>query len=306
MKNNPLVSIITPSFNQGIYIEDTIMSVLNQTYKNIEYIMIDGGSEDNTLQIIKKYEKGIDYWISEKDAGQADAINKGMKKAKGDLLCWINSDDILYEDFVSTRVKQFLQNPEIDFIYGDVEQGVDISKKRLRKGKPPYNRWNMLKDLNAAAPQQSAMWRREVLEEVGMLDAQWHVLLDRDFFVRIIHKCRIKYFPGAVAFFRNHDKSKSIAEAAKWMEELPIYYENIENVTGPIDHKLKKKILTNTYLECAKIAQQLKNDIAKNNFLHKAKKQNYWFYCKQRYFKKWWIRMNKYLLSSKTLLKKMN
>ena len=128
------VSIITPSYNQALYLEETILSVLAQTYSNIEYIVIDGGSTDGSVEIIQRYAHRIDYWCSEKDAGQADAINKGFQHATGDLICWINSDDILYATFVEERVQQFKQHPDIDMIYGDVEQGVDLNHKKVRYG----------------------------------------------------------------------------------------------------------------------------------------------------------------------------
>ena len=135
-KSNKIrVSIITPSYNQGKYLEQTIQSVLSQSYSKIEYIIIDGDSKDNSVEVIKKYEKDIAYWISEPDNGQADAINKGLKQAKGDFLCWVNSDDILYPDYISKRVQQFIENPNADMIYGDVEQGPDLSNKRIRKGR---------------------------------------------------------------------------------------------------------------------------------------------------------------------------
>ena len=176
---NPLVSVVTPSYNQGGYIEETIISVLNQNYKNIEYIIIDGGSKDNSVEVIKKYASKLAYWISEPDKGQADAINKGFLKANGDYICWINSDDILYPDFISRRIKEFEQNPEIDMIYGDVDQGAAPGDTWIRKGAvTSYNL--MRKTLEIPIPQQSAILRRRVLEKTGILDPKWHVLLDRD------------------------------------------------------------------------------------------------------------------------------
>ena len=147
------VSIVTPSYNQGKYLEQTIQSVLNQTYNNIEYLVVDGGSTDNSVNIIKNYEEKISYWISEPDKGQADAINKGFKLAKGDFICWVNSDDILYPNFVADRVQQFKENPNVGMIYGDIEQGHDPSIKRLRKGRQT-NIKDMLKDANCPIPQQ--------------------------------------------------------------------------------------------------------------------------------------------------------
>jgi len=226
IQNKPKVSIITPSYNQGQYLEETILSVLNQTYINIEYIIIDGGSTDNSVEIIRKYESKITYWISEKDEGQADAINKGIKKITGELICWINSDDIIYNDFIEQRVIQFNKNPSIDFIYGDVEQGPDFKNKYIRKG-AKSNFKEMLISLNVPIPQQSTMWRSKLIDLIGYLDPQWHVLLDREYFMRIASNSKILYVPGAVAFFRNHKQSKSIKDWHKWADELEKYYEQL-------------------------------------------------------------------------------
>jgi glycosyltransferase involved in cell wall biosynthesis len=222
---NQLVSIITPSYNQGEYLEETIASVLSQTYKNIEYIIIDGGSSDTSVDIIKKYSSRLAFWVSEPDKGQADAINKGFEKAIGDLICWINSDDLLYPDFVERRVHEFEQNPEVEMIYGDVDQGEDWNNRVVRKG------WqtdfeSIVRNCYIPTNQQSAMWRSEVLRKVGVLDPRWQVLLDFDFFLRITRDCSFKYFPGSVAFFRNHKDSKSIAQKEKWIEELEIFLDD--------------------------------------------------------------------------------
>ena len=109
----PKISIITPSYNQGIFIEETILSVLDQNYPNLEYIIMDGGSTDNTVDIIKKYEDRITYWISEKDNGQSDAINKGFHKSTGDILHWLNSDDVLVPRALNMLVEYLSNNPDI-------------------------------------------------------------------------------------------------------------------------------------------------------------------------------------------------
>lgn len=275
-----LVSIITPSFNQGRFLEETILSVLNQDYSNIEYILIDGGSSDNSKEIIMKYADWISYWVSEPDIGQADAINKGFRKSKGDLICWINSDDLLYPNFVSTRVKQFLDNPDVDFIYGDVEQGKDQSQRILRKGsKSDYKK--MLLTLQIPIPQQSAIWRREVIKKIGYLDTQWYVLLDWEYFMRISQKCRILYQPGPVAFFRNHEKSKSVLESNKWAEELEKYYNNL--FTGFLSDEymsLKTKALSEMYFICAKICEATSDKESKLKYYSLAKTTNGYFYRK--------------------------
>ena len=288
-KNSSIcVSVITPSYNQGKYLEQTIQSVLNQTYSNIEYLVIDGGSTDNSIDIIKKYEKIIAHWISEPDNGQADAVNKGFNRANGNLLCWINSDDILYPDYVDNRVRQFKENPNADMIYGDIDKGPEPSKKRIRKGKQT-NIKDMLKYAQCPIPQQSAMWRRKVVEKIGHLGTQWHVVLDREYFIRMAAKCRIKYIPGAVAFFRNHEKSKSIMQKLKWAEELPGYYEavfndNIYNLS-PNLLSYKDKCLSKIYLKCARISANAGKEKATKEFFNKSKKSSFYNYFLERYLK---------------------
>ena len=263
---NLKVTIITPSYNQGEYLEETIQSVLNQTYSNIEYIVIDGGSTDNSVDIIRKYEERITYWCSEKDNGQADAINKGLKLATGDLVCWINSDDILYPNFTENFVNHFVAHPNVDFLYGDVEQGVEMQHATIRRGEA-IDYPTVLRTLRVPMPQQATMWRKEVMDKIGYLDPQWHVLLDREYFMRIAQHCVIEYLPGVVAFFRNHENAKSIAEWHKWMPELEKYYTTLfEDSKFPYQH-LKNESMASMYWECYRIAHTC----------NKSKEQKY--YC---------------------------
>jgi glycosyltransferase involved in cell wall biosynthesis len=268
----PLVSVITPSFNQSKYLEETINSVLNQNYNNVEHIIIDGGSTDNSVEVIKKYASKLAYWISEKDKGQADAINKGLLKASGDFICWINSDDILYPDFISRRIKEFEQNPDIDMIYGDVDQGPAPGDTWIRKGvSTTYNL--MRKTLEIPIPQQSAIWRRRVLEKTGVLDPKWHVLLDRDYFIRISKNHNILYVPGALAFFRIHQNSKSIKEAIKWTEELPVYYESL--IEKWADYKNQRHlVMAKCYWYCSNICSDNSDLVKAKEFLIKVKKES--------------------------------
>ncbi len=252
--NSIKVSVITPSYNQGAFLEETIQSVLSQSYDNIEYIIIDGGSTDNSVNIIKRYTDHLAYWCSEKDNGQADAINKGFKHATGSLLCWINSDDILYPTFVEERVQQFIQHPEADMIYGDVEQGDSPAHKFVRRG-APVTYVDMLLTLNVPIPQQSAMWKRTILDRIGYLQPQWYVLLDREFFMRMAESGIILYREGALAFFRNHEQSKSIKDWGRWATELECYYVHLfENEHSPFYH-YKRQAMTSLYLHCYKIAR---------------------------------------------------
>ena len=252
--NSIKVSIITPSYNQGAFLEETIQSVLAQTYGNIEYIVIDGGSTDNSVDVIQRYADHIAYWCSEKDNGQADAINKGFRHATGSLLCWINSDDILYPTFVEERVRQFIQHPEMDMIYGDVEQGDSMAHKTLRRGAPATYQ-DMLLTLNVPIPQQSAMWSRRILDRIGCLQPQWYVLLDREFFMRMAEAGNILYVAGALAFFRNHEQSKSVKDWGRWAAELECYYAQLFQNEHTAYYKYKRQAMTSLYLHCYKIAR---------------------------------------------------
>jgi glycosyltransferase involved in cell wall biosynthesis len=281
--NLPLVSIITPSYNQASYLEETILSIITQDYKNIEPIIIDGGSDDDSVEIIKKYEKHLSFWVSEKDNGQADAINKGIEKSTGEFICWINSDDVIYPNFISRRVAEFKLHPEVDFIYGDVHQGKDLKNLTYRKGKKTdYSK--MLRTIDVPIPQQSAIWKRSVIDKVGILDDKWHVLLDREYFMRIAMNCDILYIPGSVAFFRNHKLSKSIAESLRWTEEMPEYYLKLFDSSLPVKYKhFWKECITNMYLYCAVVAKESAS-LKEDEFIEKAKTTSNFYYYKYSYY----------------------
>jgi glycosyltransferase involved in cell wall biosynthesis len=277
-ENYPLVSIITPSYNQANFLEETILSVLNQEYNNIEYIIIDGGSKDGSLEIIRKYEKYFVYWASETDKGQGDAINKGIAKSKGEYICWVNSDDLLYPGFIESRVTLFQKNPDVDLIYGDVDQGKDPDKSWLRRGKQTsFN--NILKTLDVPIPQQSAMWRRKVIDHTGLLDPNLYVLLDRDYFIRISKNHRILYDSGALSFFRIHEKSKSISETIKWAEELPPYYSSLTK--SWVEYKKhSKRVMSQCFWLCGNIYAENNELILSKEFFNKAKKSDLLTYTK--------------------------
>lgn len=284
-----LVSVVTPSYNQGQYLEQTIQSVLNQTYPNVEYLVIDGGSTDNSIEIIKKYKEKIAFWISEPDSGQADAINKGFKRAKGDLLCWVNSDDIVYPHYIADRVNQFREHPDVGMIYGDIEQGPDFSNKRIRKGRQTSIE-DMLKSFECPIPQQSAVWRRSVIEKIGYLVPKWHAMLDREYFIRVAANFPIKYVPGAVAFFRNHEQSKSINQKVTWADEMPACYENIfkDDIyrLSPVLLSYQNQCLARVYLKCAKIYGNAGKTQEAEELFRKSKKASLYQYLLRRHLKR--------------------
>ena len=254
----PKVSIITPSFNQGQYLEETIRSVLLQDYPNLEYLILDGGSSDNSIEIIQKYEQWLSFWVSEPDGGQADAINTGMQKSTGEYIGWLNSDDLLYPSAIRRVVEAFRCDRDAELIFGDVEQGQNLQQGIyvLRGEQIEFS--EMLRTLRVPSPQQGCLWKRSVIKRIGPLDQRWQVVLDREFFTRAAEKCRVRHLPGILGFFRNHEHSKSISQKRQWLVELPqMYIEFFERADLPLEIGWKKKeTMGAVYLVCASITYQ--------------------------------------------------
>ena len=222
--NKQLVSIITPSFNQGIFLEEAIQSVLNQDYPNLEYIIIDGGSTDGSVDIIKHYEERISFWVSEADMGQTDAINKGFARANGDILAWLNSDDTYRPGAIQEAVDYLNDHPEVAMVYGHAfyidEEGEDVAQyptsrtdyRKLRRG-------------NSTIPQQAAFFRSSVWKMVGPLDPSFYYAMDYDLWIRISAVSPIDHYPRVWANFRLQDSSKSMQEAHRcWPEIMRIHF----------------------------------------------------------------------------------
>ena len=202
----PKISIVTPSLNQGRFIEETIRSVLLQGYPNLEYIIIDGGSTDKSVDIIKKYEKWLAYWVSEPDRGQSHAINKGFKKTSGEITAWLNSDDY-YEQNIMVHVADYLQDGRgTDFIYGDGND-VDENGNIMRRIEP--RQFNLIHALfHNPIPQHSCFWRSMVFIEMGYLKENYHYSMDHEFWIRCGLKKNFYYIPILFANYRHHLTSK--------------------------------------------------------------------------------------------------
>ncbi len=239
-----LVSIVTPSYNQAPYLEQTIQSVLGQDYPHIEYFVIDGGSTDSSVEIIKKYAKPlesgsllptvqkqvssrrhgdasglhrIDYWISEKDRGQAEAINKGFAHTKGEILAWLNSDDYYLPDTLSAVVKCFEENPEVVMVYGDM-LAVDGNGQTINILK--YKQLS-LEDLLCfqIIGQPSVFFRRSAFEKTGPLETTFHFMLDHQLWIRLAQQGPILHVPQVWSAARYHPAAKNRARAAEFGRE---------------------------------------------------------------------------------------
>lgn len=184
-KNQPLVSIITVVYNGEKYLEETIKSVLSQTYKNIEYIIVDGGSKDKSKDIIRKYEKKLSYWVSEKDNGMYDAINKGIKVAKGEIIATLNSDDMYYDkETVNDIVKYFQENEKTEWVYGNFLE-VNFNGDIIRKYNIPVYNKKLLKYASwCYIPQPTVFMRKSLVDRVGLFDDQYKMVADYDYFLR--------------------------------------------------------------------------------------------------------------------------
>jgi glycosyltransferase involved in cell wall biosynthesis len=206
--NYPKISIVTPSYNQVQFLERTILSVLNQNYPNLEYIIIDGGSTDGSVEIIKKYEKYLSYWASEKDKGQTDAINKGFQKSTGEILAWLNSDDTYLPGTFYKIAKDFRQNSEVNLIFGNI-YFIDESDKRIGELRFTEFDFNTLIYEGGNLHQTGTFWTRKIYEKVGGLISNYKFCMDYDFFCRVAKVGKLCHMRDFFANFRMHANAKS-------------------------------------------------------------------------------------------------
>ncbi len=208
----PLVSIITPSYNQAAYLKATMESVLNQDYPAIEYIVVDGGSTDGSQKIIESYANRLAWWVSEPDQGQADAINKGFKRAKGDIIAWLNSDDMYLPWTIPEVVDTFIAHPQAGMIYGDA---VSCDRDGRLLNELRFDTWNV-KDLlqfNIIC-QPAVFMKRSLLDKIGYLDTSYHFFLDHQLWIRIARESEMIHQPRIWAVSRYHQEAKNVTMAS--------------------------------------------------------------------------------------------
>lgn len=207
----PLISVVTPSYNQARFLEDTLRSVVSQNYPRTEHIVIDGGSTDGSVELIRRYAPHLHYWVSEKDRGQSHALNKGLALAHGDVLTWLNSDDTYLPDALATVGDLFARHPEVDLVYGDfVYTDVDGHPLRRRHVFATMTYETLL--YHDYLGQPAVFFRRSLFDKVGPVDESLHYCMDWDLFLRMWRVCRPLHVPVVLATYRLDQSAKSNAE----------------------------------------------------------------------------------------------
>jgi glycosyltransferase involved in cell wall biosynthesis len=244
----PLVSIVTPAYNQAAFLPDTIETVLSQDYPRIEHIVIDDGSTDNTREILSSY-TGRLTWESQPNQGQTPTINKGWQRSSGEIITWLNSDDTYLPGAVSKAVEYLQQHPDIDIVYGDTllteADGTPIETMKA----PEFSYRALVANCHNPIPQPSAFIRRKVMEDVGLLDPHYYYFMDWDFWLRAGIRHSFAYFPELLSTYRLHEESKTVAQAVRAAPELEYMYRKFFALPDLPDNirRLEKEAMMNMF-----------------------------------------------------------
>lgn len=255
--SRPLLSVVTPSFNQARFLESTILSVLSQDYARLEYIVVDGGSTDGSRAILEKYSSRLAWWVSEPDAGQTDAINKGFAHAHGDVLAWLNSDDTWLPGTASSAVRALDRFPDCGLVYGGANL-IAADDRIIGSFPAAQTSYRLLRQGYVHIPQQAAFFRGDLWRQVGPLDPSMYFAMDYDLWLRIARRAPVQYVPEKWANFRLHDEAKTIhADERCWPEMLRIHYRDggswfamivakhyVRKVLGPILRWRRRRLLS--------------------------------------------------------------
>jgi glycosyltransferase involved in cell wall biosynthesis len=210
----PSISVVTPSFNQGAFLEATLQSVLSQGYPALEYIVVDGGSTDGSVDVIQRYADQLDWWVSEADHGQSEAINKGFRQATGELIGWVNSDDLLMPGTLLKVAEAFEKNPDAVLVYGDVDS-IDADGQIFNTVR--YGEWGLLDLMRFSILGQPAVFmRRKLLRALGYLDESFHFLMDHQLWLKMAQEGVLMYLPTVLAKARYHADAKNVARAEQF------------------------------------------------------------------------------------------
>lgn len=234
MAELPLISIVTPSFNQARFLEATIQSVLGQEYPRLEYMIVDGGSTDGSLEVIKKYAGRLAWWVSEKDQGQTDAINKGFARARGEIFAWLNSDDTYEPGALHAAADYLGTHPAVGLVYGDANF-IDESGRVIGRFAAAQTDLRRLRRGYVHIPQQAAFFRGDLWRSLGPLDPSFYFAMDYDLWVRLAGRSQIRYVQQTWANFRLHSAGKTLAADERcWPEMLRVHYRDGGRPFAPI------------------------------------------------------------------------
>lgn len=219
----PKISIVTPSFNQGVYLEKTIRSVLLQGYPNLEYLIIDGGSSDQSVDVIRKYESWVDFWVSEEDRGQSHAINKGLEKSSGELMGWLNSDDYYLPGALFKVAMAYLEDPSVGAIYGqghivDGSGAIEYTPKLACVTRESLFGWCFGNDFM----QPSCLFTRKAWETSGPIDESLNFALDVEYWIRIAGKFKFKAIEDVLSISLSHPLAKTTSMRDRSHAELAV------------------------------------------------------------------------------------
>jgi len=219
------ITVVTPSFNQAAFLEATIQSVLGQDYPDLEYIIVDGGSTDGSVEIIRRYADRLAWWVSEKDRGQTDAINKGFARASGDVLAWLNSDDTYAPGALRQAAEGLRAHPDAALLYGEANF-IDAAGRVIGRFPAAQTDYTRLRQGYVHVPQQAAFFPARLWRQVGPLDPSFYFAMDYDLWVRLAAQGPVVYLPGRVwANFRLHGSAKTVAADDRcWPEMLRVHY----------------------------------------------------------------------------------
>jgi glycosyltransferase involved in cell wall biosynthesis len=252
--NYPKISLVTPSLNQGRFIEGTIQSILSQNYPNLEYLVMDGGSTDNTLDVLKRYSNQL-KWVSEKDTGQTNAINKGLRMASGEILAYLNADDLLLPGTLLKVAQLFMEHPKVMWVTGQCRI-IDEDNHEIRRLITAYkNLWLHISHpsillITDYISQPSTFWRANVMSELGYLDESLHYVMDYEYWLRLYSKYPPMFIPEYLAAFKIHRQSKTTSTGHKNVfieEERTIIQRHTNSRSLMMLHDLHRLLMTSTY-----------------------------------------------------------
>lgn len=206
-----MISVITPSFNQAQFLGETLESVRSQAYPRVEHIVIDGGSTDRSVDVIREHESALSFWVSEKDRGQSHAINKGFARATGEVLTWLNSDDTLLPGALQTVGQVFADHPDVDLVYGDFLY-TDVDGRPMRRRHVYASMMYETLLYHDYLGQPAVFFRRRLLDQVGPVDESLYYCMDWDLFLKMWRVCRPMHVPAVLATYRLDQAAKSNAE----------------------------------------------------------------------------------------------